>query len=421
MGKFSRLGTQLYDGRKSIDFVGRKWLWYAISAVIVVLAGSGLLFKGLNLGIEFEGGVEYKVSLPAAQVNQDSVDRITQAVADTGIDAASSPIVNTGQDSVRVQTEAMSNDDADRVVAAIVAEMDIPAAEVDDSISTQEIGASWGEQVANRAIQGLIVFLVLVVLFIWAYFREWKMSVAALVALAHDVLITVGVYALSGFEVTPATVTGVLTILGFSLYDTVVVFDKVRENTKNLRTGKRTYAELANLAVNQTLVRSINTSIVALLPVGALLYVGAFQLGSGPLKDLALALFVGMAAGAYSSIFIATPLLVQLKSSEKEISEADRRARSRAKRNVDRYANVPAFSEGMPVGDQPGGLALEIELDGDEDGDALGDDERFEAPPGKPEATGSGRVVPSAKAPIEPSGSAHRPQPTRQPRSKRGK
>ena len=206
---------------------------------------------------------------------------------------------------------------------------------------------------AKRALTGLVVFLVLVVLFIWAYFREWKMSVAALVALAHDIVITIGVYALSGFEVTPATVTGLLTILGFSLYDTVVVFDKVRENTKNLRQSRRTYAQLANLAVNQTLVRSINTSIVALLPVGALLYVGLFTLGSGALKDLALALFVGMAAGTYSSIFIATPLVVQLKSGEKEITEQDARARARQRRDVDRYADVPSFTEDMPLRDAP--------------------------------------------------------------------
>ena len=161
------------------------------------------------------------------------------------------------------------------------------------------------------------MFVVLVVLFIWAYFREWRMSVAAMVALAHDLVITVGVYALTGFEVTPATVTGLLTILGYSLYDTVVVFDKVRENTRGIATStRRTYADAANLAVNQTLVRSINTSLAALLPVGAILYVGTFQLGSGPLKDLALALFVGMASGTYSSIFIATPLLAQLKMRE---------------------------------------------------------------------------------------------------------
>ena len=174
---------------------------------------------------------------------------------------------------------------------------------------------------AQKALTGLVVFLVLVVLFIWAYFREWRMSVAALVALAHDLLITAGVYAWSGFEVTPATVTGLLTILGYSLYDTVVVFDKVRENTRGiLESTTRTYAERANLAVNQTLVRSINTSITALLPVAALLLVGVAVLGSGPLKDLALALFVGMAAGTYSSIFIATPLAVQLKDREPAIA-----------------------------------------------------------------------------------------------------
>ncbi len=190
------------------------------------------------------------------------------------------------------------------------------------------------------------------VLLIWAYFREWKMSVAAIVALVHDLLITIGVYALSGFEVTPATVTGILTILGFSLYDTVVVFDKVRENTKNLARTRQTYGEAANLAVNQTLVRSINTSLVALLPVGAILYVGVVSLGSGALKDLALALFVGMAAGTYSSIFIATPLLVQLKEREKGVSEANARLKARRRKEVDRYASVPTFAEDMPLVDE---------------------------------------------------------------------
>jgi preprotein translocase subunit SecF len=255
------------------------------------------------------------------------------------------------------------------------------------------------------------------VLFIWAYFREWKMSVGGIVALAHDLIITVGVYALSGFEVTPATVTGVLTILGFSLYDTVVVFDKVRENTKDMRQSRKTYAELANLAINQTLVRSINTSIVALLPVGALLYVGIFQLGSGALKDLALALFVGMAAGAYSSIFIATPLVAQLKSREKVISEQDARARARAKRDADRYANVPVFTDDMPIAEDPEGRRH----DPDDPDAPAAPRAPFRAPTSAAEATGSGRVVPSPKAPVRESGSAKRNQPTRQPRSKRGK
>ena len=415
MGRYSRLGNALYEGDVSIDFVGKKWLWYAISAVIVITAASGLYFKGLNLGIEFEGGVEYTVTVPAADVTQDNADRIREVVADTGIPEASSPIVTTsGDENIRVQTEAMSNDDAGRVIDALAADLNINASE---DISVSEVGPSWGAQVAERALTGLIVFLILVVLFIWAYFREWKMSVAAMVALAHDVVITVGVYAMSGFEVTPATVTGVLTILGFSLYDTVVVFDKVRENTKDLRQSRRTYAELANLAVNQTLVRSINTSIVALLPVGALLYVGVFQLGSGSLKDLALALFVGMAAGAYSSIFIATPLAAQLKSREKEISTQDARARSRARRDVDRYANVPAFTDDMPITEPPAGFRADAEDDVEDTQPRT----PFRAPSSGPEATGSGRVVPTTKAPVRESGAAKRNQPTREPRSKRGK
>jgi preprotein translocase subunit SecF len=422
MGKLSRMGHDLYEGHISIDFVGRKWLWYAISGVIVLVSLSGLLFKGINLGIEFEGGVEYAVAVPHAQLNQDGVDAIRQAVAGTGIPEASSPIVNTSGSSIRVQTEAMSNDDADTVIAAIAEKTGVDAT---NDISTQEVGASWGSQVRDRAITGLIVFLILVMLFIWAYFREWKMSVGGIVALFHDLIITVGVYALSGFEVTPATVTGVLTILGFSLYDTVVVFDKVRENTKNLRQSRQTYAELANLAINQTLVRSINTSIVALLPVGALLYVGIFQLGSGALKDLALALFVGMAAGAYSSIFIATPLVAQLKSREKAVSEQDARARARQRRDADRYANVPAFTEDMPAADGPAGLRAEPvqhhDLQDDVDEEESAPRAPFRAPTSRTSATGSGRVVPSPKAPVEQSGSAKRNQPSRQPRSKRGK
>ncbi len=418
MGRMSRLGNALYEGDVSIDFVGRKYLWYTISGIIVLLAVSGLYFKGLNFGIEFEGGVEYNVSLPADQVTQDNVDKIRTAVAGTGLDAASAPIVNTSGESIRVQTEELTNDQATQVSRTIAETVGVDA---QNDISTQEVGASWGEQVAQRALTGLVVFLFLVVLFIWAYFREWKMSAAALVALAHDVLITVGVYALSGFEVTPATVTGLLTILGFSLYDTVVVFDKVRENTRNLSQSRRTYAELANLAVNQTLVRSINTSIVALLPVGAILYVGVATLGSGSLKDLALSLFVGMAAGAYSSIFIATPLAVQLKAGEKEITHQDARAKARARRSVDRYADVP-YTEEMAPAAAPGRTL-------DDDGYADPEDDLDDgvrggagpatAPPRRPEASGSGRVVPAPKKPLSEGGSSGRTQPSRQPRSKR--
>jgi preprotein translocase subunit SecF len=411
MSKLSQFGHALYQGKVSIDFVGRRRLWYALSAVIVLVALGGLLFKGLNYGIEFEGGVEYRVAMPAGQANEANVEKIRDEVVETGIPSASDPIVNTsGDDTIRVQTEpARTNDLANQVATAIQKAAGVG----EDDISQEAIGATWGAQVANRAVLGLVVFTVLVILFIWAYFREWKMSVGAIVALIHDVLITVGVYALSGFEVTPATVTGVLTILGFSLYDTVVVFDKVRENTKNLARTRQTYREAANLAVNQTLVRSINTSIVALLPVGALLYVGVVTLGSGALKDLALALFVGMAAGAYSSIFIATPLVVQLKELEPGVKAGDARAIKRRERhNADRFAEVPVFTDDMPVEDDPGTAAAP-----DESEDGHEPAARRE-PVRTPRYTAGERP---ASRPVSQSAAAKRAQPSRRPRSQRGK
>ena len=361
--------------------------------------------------------MEYRVSMQDGQANQANVEKIRDAVASTAADsdipAAESPIVNTsGSNNIRVQTEPLTNDEADEISTTIT-----DAVQPKD-ISQDAIGATWGAQVAQRALLGLGVFLVLVVLFIWAYFREWKMSVGAIVALAHDLVITVGIYALSGFEVTPATVTGILTILGFSLYDTVVVFDKVRENTKNLARSRMTYAEAANLAVNQTLVRSINTSIVALLPVGALLYVGVVSLGSGALKDLALALFVGMAAGAYSSIFIATPLVVQLKELEPGIKAGDARAmKHRNRKAADPYAAVPAFSEDMPLVDEPDGERAAANPGygyDDEDGSSVP-----AAAPSRPARYTAGERP--ASRPVSPSASAKRAQPTRKPRSRRGK
>ena len=411
MGRYSRLGNDLYTGRRSIDFVGRKWLWYAISGAIVLAAVLGLSIKGLDLGIEFVGGAEYKVTnVPADSMQQSAVDDLRAAVADTGIAAAKQPVVTTnGNDGILVQVKPVTTSESRQISQVIEETTGVDPGDV----SPTEIGPSWGKEIAKRSALGLVVFLVLVVLFIWAYFREWKMSAAGIVALIHDLLITLGVYAISGFEVTPATVTGVLTILGFSLYDTVVVFDKVRENTKNLRESRMSYGEAANLAVNQTLVRSINTSIVALIPVAAILYVGAVQLGASTLKDLALALFVGMAAGTYSSIFVATPLVVQLKANETAVQQAERRAAHRRKAlEADRYATVPAFAEDLPIGDEPGL-----------------DDEPLEgapvsggpAPARAPEAMGRGRIAPEPTRPVQVSPSSGRQQPTRQPKSKRGK
>jgi len=412
MGRYSRLGNDLYSGRRSVDFVGRRYLWYALSGIIIVAAVLGLSLRGLNFGIEFVGGAEYTVTMPNGQATQANADKLRTAVSDTGIAAAQQVVVTTaGTNSILVETEPLTPTESNTIESTIEQTVGVTKAQ----LSIDEIGPSWGKEVAKRSITGLVVFLVLVVLFIWAYFRQWKMSFAAIVALIHDLVITIGIYALSGFQVTPATVTGVLTILGFSLYDTVVVFDKVRENTKNLKASHQTYAEAANLAVNQTLVRSINTSIVALIPVGAILYVGAVQLGSGPLKDLALALFVGMAAGAYSSIFIATPMLAHMKSRETGVQEHEKRLKARRRHEADRYASVPTFSDDMAVGADPDAVPM------------AGAPASAAAPSGgnrptpSTEALGRGRVVPPSRGPVRPSGASGRVQPTRQAKSKRGK
>jgi preprotein translocase subunit SecF len=395
MGRFSRLGNDLYNGRRSVDFVGKTRIWYAITGLIIITPVLGLYFKGLNFGLEFRGGAQFTVSVARSEVTQDNADKLRDEVAGTGIPSAQQVVVTTaGTNSIIVETEPVTPQESDKILSTIQDTVGVSAGD----ISTDEIGPSWGKEVAKRSTIGLVVFLVLVTLMIWGYFRQWKMSVAAMVALAHDLLITVGIYALSGFEVTPATVTGVLTILGFSLYDTVVVFDKVRENTKNLRANHRTYSEAANLAVNQTLVRSINTSIVALIPVGAILYVGAVQLGSGALKDLALALFVGMAAGAYSSIFIATPLLAHLKSREADVQELEKRVKARRRHDADRYASVPSYTDDMAVADDPDLAPARAADEPAATRPTGGNRPRPDTSP-----TGRGRVVPQARGPVRPS------------------
>jgi len=350
MSRLATFGQNLYTGRVSFDFVGRRMLWYTMSGVIVLAAATGLLVREPNPGIEFKGGVEFNVSIEPTDTN---VDVVRDATIDSGVDVGDPLVTTSGTEAVLVQTQPLEQAEADQVAAALE---DAGASDV----SQERIGPTFGAQILNKALLGLAVFLGLVVLFIWAYFREWKMSVAALVALAHDVIITVGIYAWSGFEVSPATVTGFLTILGFSLYDTVVVFDKVRENTRAYSTNlSRTYAEQANLAVNQTLVRSINTTVAALLPVLALLVVGTVVLGTGPLKDLALALFVGMAAGMYSSIFIATPLAVHLKEREAGVKAqaqrvAARRARESAQPEPEPVAATADGADVRPAKQAPG-------------------------------------------------------------------
>ena len=318
MSRLGNIGQRLYDGKSSIDFVGKRKTWYVISACILLVAVGSLLSRGLNLGIEFRGGADFSLPNATCSVEQ------ARAVAETKT-GAQAIVTVTGNGTVRVQTEPISTAQSAEVASALSKTCGVSV----DQIKIQVVGPTWGSEISKKALQGLIVFIILVALFMSIYF-EWRMAVAGLIALAHDLVITVGLYSLFGLEVTPATVIGILTILGYSLYDTVVVFDKVKENTTNI-TGQSvlTYSEAANLAVNQTLVRSINTSIVALLPVIAIIVVGAGLLGAGTLLDLAVALAIGMAAGAYSSIFVATPFLVQLKEKQPAMIALTKRVHAR--------------------------------------------------------------------------------------------
>jgi preprotein translocase subunit SecF len=319
MSRVGNVGARLYRGEVSYDFIGHRKLWYTVSLVLVAVSVVSLLVRGLTLGIEFRGGAEFRVSAPSATEG---------SVRSTVSDVVGGEIVvqRVGNNSVRAQTQTLTSAELEDVQTALSKRFDVSR----DDVSTQFIGPSWGKDISTKALRALVFFVLGVVIFLSLYF-EWKMAVAAMIALLHDLLITAGLYSLVGFEVTPATVIGFLTILGYSLYDTVVVFDKVRENTAGLAGGSRmTYSGAVNLAVNQTLVRSINTSIIALLPIGAILFAGVVLLGAGPLKDLALALFIGVAVGAYSSIFIAPPLLAGFKEREPAMQALAKRVAARA-------------------------------------------------------------------------------------------
>ena len=319
MSSIKGLGGRLYTGETSFNIVGNAKRWYIVSALFTLLSIGALALQGLHLGIEFKGGSAYTFTSTTATVEQ-----ARTAVEGAGI-SSELIVQKVGDTKIRVQTGSLTNAQSDAVESAIVSTFGVTA----ESIDTQIIGPSWGKEITKKALYGLIAFLIVIMLFLAMTF-EPKMAIAAIVAVVHDVFITVGIYALVGFDVTPATVIGFLTILGYSLYDTVVVFDKVRENTRSITsTSKQTYTQATNLAVNQTLVRSINTSVIALIPVGSILFVGAGLLGAGTLKDLSLALFIGMIVGAYSSIFIAPPVLAQLREKEPAMIALAKRVQAR--------------------------------------------------------------------------------------------
>ncbi|MCY4620273.1 MAG: protein translocase subunit SecF [bacterium] len=309
---------RLYRGETSIDFVGQARRWFIVSGIAIAICLLSLAIRNLNLSLDFTGGTSISMPNPAAA----GIGDIRSALGSEG-GAARVQLVDDGAQ-VRIQTEAV---DLDTERAMVLSLVEVTGTQI-ELTDVESVGPTFGRQIAGRAVQALLVFLGVVVIFISIRF-EWKMAIGAIAALLHDLILTAGAYSLVGFEVTPATVVAVLTILGYSLYDTVVVYDKIKENVESDQ-DRRTYTDLVDRSMNQVLMRSINTSLTSLLPVGSLLFIGSLLLGAGTLRDFALALFVGIGAGTYSSIFVAAPLLALWKERETEWSRRRYRSERRA-------------------------------------------------------------------------------------------
>ncbi|MFT4220374.1 MAG: protein translocase subunit SecF [Microbacterium sp.] len=325
MGAMSRFGNNLYTGKVSFPFVGRRRLWFLIAILLVVGSALVPLLRPIQFSIEFTGGSQFTVSGLSAPNQSLAAPAVEKIVAD-----AHTKVTTVGNTAVRVQTDQMTSDQTQEVRQSLA---DAYKVEIDE-VTSSFIGPSWGADVTRQSLWGLAIFLALTFLILALYFRTWKMSVAAILGLVDVLVITIGIYALAGFEISPAAVIGFLTILAYSLYDTTVVFDKIRENTReDGEASGRTFGESVNLAVNQTLVRSINTTVVAALPVGAILFIGAFWLGAETLSDISLSIFVGIIVAAYSTLFVAAPLYSLLRENEKSVLSRDKKvliARERA-------------------------------------------------------------------------------------------
>jgi preprotein translocase subunit SecF len=336
-GPFGRL----YHGETNIDFIGRTKVWFILSAIFLLIGFGSLLTKGLNLGIDFEGGAVFEVPSQTFSVNQ-----ARDVVAAHGIsDPKVQELVSQTDRRVRVQTATLPTGKAEEVQQALADAAHVSVNEV----NRDEVGPSWGQEISSKARNALIVFLIVITLYISLRF-EFKMAIPTLIALVHDVLMTVGIYSLSGLEVTPATVVALLTILGYSIYDGIVVFDKVHENTRLVSaTNRVSYGDMVNLSLNQTLMRSLNTSITALIPITSLLVIGSLILGATTLEEFALALVIGLGSGAYSSIFIASPFLAIFKEREPRYRDIKRRMESRqtSKRTIREIAETEPDADGQ--------------------------------------------------------------------------
>jgi preprotein translocase subunit SecF len=378
------LWSRLYHGETNFNIVGRRRLWFVISGVVLLIGLVSLFTRDLHLGIDFEGGVVWEV--PAGDA---SVADARDAVAEAGVDDATVTTLESDEGvELRIAAEPLSAEEGDQVTAAL-AEL---TGSSTDEVSFTSVGPSWGNEISQKAVRALVVFLVLVTIYIALRF-ETKMAIPTLVALLHDVLFTVGVYSVTQFEVTPATVIAILTILGFSIYDGIVVFDKVDENTRLVSsTGGLSYGGMVNLSLNQALMRSLNTSITALLPVGSLLVVGSWIMGASTLEEFALALLIGLFSGAYSSIFIASPLLAVLKEREPRYRDIKRRIEARGGDQLPVAAGGGAGSVGGGSGSTAGGRdKTPAKVGGDGSGASPGPAANGGAGPARP---GSTRVIP---------------------------
>ncbi len=328
MGTMNEFGNNLYTGKTSFPFVGRRRLWFMIAAILVIGAALVPLFRPIQFSIEFTGGSQFTVS-GVSTPDQDAASKVVTDI----VPGATTKVVTVGDDTLRIQTDQLTDQESQTISAALAERFDVAA----DEVSYSFIGPSWGADVTRQSLWGLAIFLALTFIILALYFRTWKMSVAAIIGLVDVLVISIGIYALFGFEISPAAVIGFLTILSYALYDTVVVFDKIRENTaEDGEVSGRTFGESVNLAVNQTLVRSINTTVVAILPTGAILFIGALWLGAQTLTDISLSIFVGTIVAAYSTLFVASPLYSLMRESESAIKARDSRiAEARALAAVD--------------------------------------------------------------------------------------
>jgi preprotein translocase subunit SecF len=332
--------VRLYTGTGAFEVIGRRKLWYTISGLIVAVGVASIILRGFTFGIDFEGGT--KVSMPASGVTTERVEEVFSKAL--GKDAESVVVVGSGPSAtVQIRSEALNNDETSQLRDALFDAFQPKGLDGQPSkqaISDSAVSETWGGQITNKALLALVVFLVLAAVYIALRYERY-MAVSAMATLVFDLVVTAGVYSLVGFEVTPATVIGLLTILGFSLYDTVIVFDKVEENTHGFQhTTRRTFAEQANLAINQTFMRSINTSLISVLPIISLMVVAVWLLGVGTLKDLALVQLVGVIVGTYSSIFFATPLLVSLRERTELVRTHTRRVLNRRKPTGEKSAGA---------------------------------------------------------------------------------